>query len=153
MFQNFQKPFRKDRIHNNYGGIIIYAKENIACKRRQDLENNQYESKWVELTLEAKSILLGLFYRPPNSPASAIGDIETSIDLAFDSNIKKHSNLFFIFENITSFSYMFERIFSIMCVFSHTSNHTLSFSYMFELYLGKLSNTVRLQAATQYSNL
>ena len=32
MFQNFQKPFRKDRIHNNYGGIIIYAKENIACK-------------------------------------------------------------------------------------------------------------------------
>ena len=88
MFQNFQKPFRKDRIHNNYGGIIIYVKENIACKWRQDLENNQIESIWVELTLEAKSILLGLFYRPPNSPASAIGDIETSIDLAFDSNIK-----------------------------------------------------------------
>ena len=88
MFQNFQKPFRKDRIHNNYGGIIIYVKENIACKRRQDLENNQIESIWVELTLEAKSILLGLFYRPPNSPASAIGDIKTSIDLAFDSNIK-----------------------------------------------------------------
>ena len=92
MFQNFQKPFQKDRIHNNYGGIIIYAKENIACKRRQDLENNQIESIWVELTLESKSILLGLFYRPPNSPPSAIGDIETSIDLAFDSYIKNYNN-------------------------------------------------------------
>ena len=51
MFQNFQKPFRKDRIHNNYGGFIIYVKENIACKRRQDLENNQIESIWVELRL------------------------------------------------------------------------------------------------------
>ena len=83
--------FRKDRIHNKYGGIIIYAKENIAYNRRQDLENNQIESITVELTLEAKSILLGLFYRPPNSPASALGEIETSIDLAFDSNIK-HNN-------------------------------------------------------------
>ena len=88
MFQNFQKPFRKDRIHNNYRGIIIYAKENIVCKRRQDLENNQIESIWVELTLEAQSILIGLFFWPPSSPSSAIGDIENSIDLAFDSNIK-----------------------------------------------------------------
>ena len=86
-FQNFQKPFRKDRIHINYGCNIIYAKENIVCKRPQDLENNQIESIWVKLTLEAKSILL-FFYMPPNSPASAIGDIETSIDVAFDNNIK-----------------------------------------------------------------
>ena len=32
--------------------------------------------------------MLGLFYRPPNSPASVTDDIETSIDLAIDSNIQ-----------------------------------------------------------------
>ena len=35
MSQNFQRPFQKDRIYNNYGGIVIYPKENIACKRKQ----------------------------------------------------------------------------------------------------------------------
>ena len=45
------------------------------------------------------------------------------------------------------------RVYAQLCVFSHISNHTLSFRYMFELCLGKLSNTVRLHAVTQYSNL
>ncbi|MCG7881047.1 MAG: hypothetical protein JAY96_05605 [Candidatus Thiodiazotropha endolucinida] len=88
MFQNFQKPFRKDRMINNYGGVIVYVKENIACKRRHDLEIDRIECIWLEITLKAKSLLLGLFYRPPNSPACTLDDIETSIDLAFDSNIQ-----------------------------------------------------------------
>ena len=37
--------------------------------------------------MKSKSILFGQFYRPPNSPASVLDDIETSIDLAFDTNI------------------------------------------------------------------
>ena len=44
-------------------------------------------------------------------------------------------------------------VYAKLCVFSLISNHTLSFSVMFELCLGKLSNTVRLPAVTQYPNL
>ena len=43
IFQTFQKPFRKDRIHNNYGVVIVYIKEIIACKRRRDLEIDRIE--------------------------------------------------------------------------------------------------------------
>ena len=38
MFQNYQVPIRKDRITNSYGGVIVYVKDNIPCKRRLDLE-------------------------------------------------------------------------------------------------------------------
>ena len=86
-FHNYQKPFRKDRGHNNYGGIVVYVKDNISCKRRLDLEIDRIECIWLEISLKSKSVLLGLFYRPPNTPASVLDDIETSIDLAFDTNI------------------------------------------------------------------
>ena len=41
------------------------------------------------------------------------------------------------------------RVYALLFVFNHISNHILSLSYMFELCLGKLSNTVRLHAVSQ----
>ena len=87
LFQNFQRPFRKDRVENSYGGVIIYVKENIPCKRRLDLEIHGLECIWLEIKLKNKTILLSLVYRPPNSPAQTLADIENSIDLAYDTNI------------------------------------------------------------------
>ena len=66
-FQNYQKPFRKDRPDNAYGGVIIYVKNNIPCKRRTDLEVDGVESVWLEIRLKNKTVLLGKFYRAPNS--------------------------------------------------------------------------------------
>ena len=63
---NFQDPFRKDRHINNYGGVIVYVRENIPCKRRRDLELQGLESIWLELKLKSKVVLFGLFYRSPN---------------------------------------------------------------------------------------
>ena len=87
LFPNYQRPFRKDRTNNSYGGVIIYVKENIPCKRRSDLEIDGVECIWLEIKLKAKIVLLSVFYRPPNSPAQTLIDIENSIDLAYDSNI------------------------------------------------------------------
>ena len=87
LFPNYQRPFRKDRTNNSYGGVIIYVKETIPCKRRSDLEIDGLECVWLEIKLKAKIILLSVFYRPPNSPAQTVTDIENSIDLAYDSNI------------------------------------------------------------------
>ena len=88
LFQNYQRPFRKDRVENSYGGVIIYVKENIPCKRRLDLEIEGLECIWLEIKLKNKTILLSLVYRPPNSPAQRLTDIENSIDLAYDTNIR-----------------------------------------------------------------
>lgn len=39
---NFKEPFRCDR-ETRSGGLAIYAKENITCKRRPDLKINNLE--------------------------------------------------------------------------------------------------------------
>ena len=41
------------------------------------------------------------------------------------------------------------RVYAQLCVLYHISNHILSLRYMFELCLGKLSNTVGLHAVSQ----
>ena len=43
---------------------------------------------WVEILIKNKPVLTGTFYRPPNSNASVLYDIVTSIDLAHDTGIK-----------------------------------------------------------------
>ena len=60
-------PIRKDREINNGGGLIIYIKNNIFFKRRDDLENNSVENIWIEVQSHRNKFLLGLFYRPPNA--------------------------------------------------------------------------------------
>ncbi len=87
-FQNYSTPFRKDRPSDNHGGILVYVKEHIPAIRRTDLEPQNLECLWVELRLKRKRVLLGTFYRPPNSSPLVLGNIETSIGLALDTNIK-----------------------------------------------------------------
>ena len=64
----YQKPFRRDRTENQGGGILLYAENGVACKRRPDLENEQLECIWLEVKPnKSKSFLVGHMYRPPNS--------------------------------------------------------------------------------------
>ena len=46
----FQEPFRRNR-HENGGGVCLYISENLACKRREDLEQESIELIWVEVYL------------------------------------------------------------------------------------------------------
>ena len=86
MFQNYQKPFRKDRPDDTYGGVIIYVKNNIPCKRRTDLESDGVESVWLEIKLKNKTVLFATFYRAPNSTSEVQNKIESSLDLAYDTD-------------------------------------------------------------------
>ena len=45
---NFLPPFRTDRLDRPGGGVIIYARDNIACKRRKDIEINGLEAVWLD---------------------------------------------------------------------------------------------------------
>lgn len=86
-FNDFQVPFRRDRLTDNYGGIAVYVKQDIPCKRRADLELINIECLWLELSIKNRKLLLGTFYRPPSSTPLILSDIENSIGMAVDTGI------------------------------------------------------------------
>ena len=86
-FNEFQIPFRRDRVGDSHGGVIVYVKRDIPCKRRIDLEIINVECIWVEISLHNKTVLIGTFYRPPNASPIVLSDIENSIGLASDTGI------------------------------------------------------------------
>ena len=59
----FQTPFRKDNDTNGGGGIIVYVRDNINAKRREDLETNGISCLWLEISpVRGKSFLVGNMY-------------------------------------------------------------------------------------------
>ena len=64
--------FRKDRFISNErreqgGGIIVYVRNGVKAERRQDLERNEIECVWLEVSpKKSKSFLVGILYRHPN---------------------------------------------------------------------------------------
>lgn len=87
LFTNFQSPFRRDRVGDSHGGVMVYVKHDIPCKRRHDLELLTVECLWLEIAVKSKKMLIGTFYRPPNSSPTILSDIESSIGLAIDTGI------------------------------------------------------------------
>ena len=60
----------------------------MYCKTRLDLHVDGLESVWIETTLDQTSILVGSFYRPPNSNVNYWNLIEESIEKANDTSLK-----------------------------------------------------------------
>ena len=87
---NFKEPYRFDRIGDKIGGgVMIYVKSSIPSKRRRDLEVPTLECVWVELTVHNTKILLGLFYRPPDSNVLIWDLINQSFENAANTGIDK----------------------------------------------------------------
>ena len=64
----YQTPFRRDHKEKEGGGILVYVKNGVQCKRRPDLENEQLECIWLEVKpIKSKPFLVGQIYRPPSS--------------------------------------------------------------------------------------
>ena len=60
------KFINRNRTKGIGGGVACYIKDNINWKRRTDLENQNIESLWVEISISnSKSFLIATFYRPP----------------------------------------------------------------------------------------
>ena len=64
LMQSYNTPERKDRTGDSHGGIMIYLKEGIYYKRRNDLEIRGFECIWIEIIYNRKHILFGLFIDP-----------------------------------------------------------------------------------------
>ena len=80
MFQveGYQSSFRKVNYSNGSGGrgggrreggrVMVYVRNDINAKRREDLEINNISCIWLEISQDkGKSFLIGNMYRPPDS--------------------------------------------------------------------------------------
>ena len=83
--EGFDTPIRKDRTRNG-GGIMVYVSELLKYKRREDLENNRFETIWIEVNLKSKILLICSFYRSDfnTTQTEFIKELQSSIELALD---------------------------------------------------------------------
>ena len=84
---NFHPHFRTNRSDRPGGGVVIYVRDSIYCKRRNDLEVQGLEAAWVEIRVKSKTLLAGGFYRTPNSNAAYFELISESMNRAYNTNI------------------------------------------------------------------
>ena len=77
---------RKDRsctINKAGGGVILYYRDSINCRRKTELEISNIETLWSEITFpNSKPFLLCTIYRPPNAPCDWVDLFEAELSVA-----------------------------------------------------------------------
>jgi hypothetical protein len=63
-----------------HGGVLAWVSNNIACKRRLDLEADDIEVMWLEIRSGNNKFLLCVCYRPPNSDDVFWDTLQENID-------------------------------------------------------------------------
>ena len=59
---------RSDTQNKSGGGLVLYYRNSLNCKRRAELEISNIETLWSEFTLpQTRSFLVCTVYRPPNA--------------------------------------------------------------------------------------
>ena len=80
--KGFQTPFRKDNCSNGGGGLIVYVRNSINARRREDLETHDIPCLWLEISpTNGRSFLVGNLYRPPNATVEFCDRFEDFIDV------------------------------------------------------------------------
>ena len=80
----FNPPARRDR-EDGWGGVAIYVRDTIFYKERPDLSVPGLEAVWIEAKIEQETILVGSFYRPPDSRVYYWQLIDESVKLAMST--------------------------------------------------------------------
>lgn len=79
--------FRKDNDSNGGGGLLVYVKNGINARRREDLETNNISCLWLEISpARSKSFLVGNLYRPPDTRAEFNDRFEEFIDILINED-------------------------------------------------------------------
>ena len=68
-----------------HGGVAIYVKNSLICKERHDLSIPQLEAVWIETKIGQDKLLIGSFYRPPNSKSDYWNLIDQSIKIVYST--------------------------------------------------------------------
>ena len=75
-------PCRKDRTKHG-GGIMVFVKNDLITKRKQEFESDSVEIVSLELTISRKKWIIFSFYRPPKSNiANFFSELSKCVDKA-----------------------------------------------------------------------
>jgi hypothetical protein len=89
MIPGYQRPFRRDRIVGppGYGGVLAWVSDQIACKRREDLERDDMEAMWMEMRSFNKKIFVCTLYRTSsNSDINYWDKLQDMLEPIFELN-------------------------------------------------------------------
>ena len=75
----FSTIMRKDRNAHG-GGVIIYFSDALKASREREFEPVSLENIWAKVTCHNRSIMIGLFYIPPNTNNIFYHDFEWSLE-------------------------------------------------------------------------
>ena len=76
--------FRKDRDAKG-GGVLVFVRSDLSVVRRSDLEDTNVEGLWLEFLIpNSRGVLVGTFYRPPNSSRFYDKDFMSKFDDILD---------------------------------------------------------------------
>ena len=88
----FKHLSERTMIQMAVGGVIVYVRDNINAKRREDLETNGISCLWLEISpVRGKSFLVGNMYRPPDSKIEYNDRFEDFIDIVLNEEKRVYS--------------------------------------------------------------
>ena len=77
---------RKDRRETqdkSVGGLLLYLRKSLNCKRRLELKISNIETLWTEVPLTyTKSFLICTLYRPPSALSEWIDLLEEELSVS-----------------------------------------------------------------------
>ena len=86
---DFLRKDRSDTQNKSGGGLILYYKESLKCKRRLELEISHIETLWCEFTLpNTKPFLVCTLYRPPSAQSEWINLFEEELSIAQSTGLE-----------------------------------------------------------------
>ena len=86
---DFLRKDRSETQNKSGGGLILYYKESLICKRRLELEISHIETLWCEFTLpNTKPFLVCTLYRPPSAQSEWINLFEEELSIAQSTGLE-----------------------------------------------------------------
>ena len=85
--------FRRDRTYNSGGGLLVYVRKGIPCKRIRKLENDEIETVVVEVGIGKKKWGVISIYRNEDVTVNTFLDI---LSRSLDSLLNTHENIIII---------------------------------------------------------
>lgn len=145
LIENFQPPFRTDRLDRPGGGVVIYVRDSLSCKRRYDLEVRGLEVVWLEIKVKGKILLLGGFYRPPNSNNAYFDLIAESFDRASNTGLNEiiitGDFNFNMLTNVNKFSELINQ-YNFKQTVQEPTHHTENSSSLIDLFLFQNTSSI-----------
>ena len=74
-----------EKTNKNRGGVFIALLDKFTTSTVENSEND-CELQWAEIQAKNKSVIIGSYYRPPNSNLDVLNNLKSSI-----ANVSEHS--------------------------------------------------------------